>query len=150
MLLIGSQDTSSEIEKSVFFLWRFWSTGFPSQHGLFSSWHSSQFQATSLQVLLLLFWGSFAYLASKARSFLGHRSHQLPERFDGSMPLWCLNLHIMVWTDERGTSRHLEIAPKDEPWLVKVCNSFPGVLVDFSLFFFMVSCKEAFVFEGQP
>ena len=28
---------------------------------------------------------------------------------------WCLYLHTIVCTDERGTFRRLEIAPKDQP-----------------------------------
>ena len=28
---------------------------------------------------------------------------------------WCLYLHTVVCTDERGTFRHLEIAPKEDP-----------------------------------
>ena len=39
----------------------------------------------------------------------------LPERYDGCVVPWCLYLHTVVWTDERGTYRRLEIAPKDEP-----------------------------------
>ena len=32
---------------------------------------------------------------------------------------WCLYLRTIVCTDERGTFRHLEIAPKDEPDLLR-------------------------------
>ena len=39
----------------------------------------------------------------------------LPERYDGCVVPWCLLLRIIVCTDERGTFRRLEIAPKDEP-----------------------------------
>ena len=39
----------------------------------------------------------------------------LPERYDSCMVPWCLYLHTIVCTDERGTFRRLEIAPKDEP-----------------------------------
>jgi hypothetical protein len=39
---------------------------------------------------------------------------------------WCLYLRTIVCTDERGTFRHLEIAPNDEPDLVY--NSFSEVL----------------------
>ncbi|CDQ84314.1 unnamed protein product [Oncorhynchus mykiss] len=38
---------------------------------------------------------------------------------------WCLYLRTIVCTDERGTFRHLEIAPKDEPDL---WSFFPSVL----------------------
>ena len=41
--------------------------------------------------------------------------HLLPERYDGCVVPWCLYLHTIVCTDERGTFRRLEIAPKDEP-----------------------------------
>ena len=39
----------------------------------------------------------------------------LPERYDGCMVPWCLFLRTIVCTDEHGTFRRLEIAPKDEP-----------------------------------
>ena len=39
----------------------------------------------------------------------------LPERYDGCVVPWCLYLHTIVCTDERGTFSRLEIAPKDEP-----------------------------------
>ena len=35
--------------------------------------------------------------------------------YDGCMVPWCLYLRTIVCTDERGTFRHLEIAPKNEP-----------------------------------
>ena len=38
-----------------------------------------------------------------------------PERYDGCVVPWCLYLRTIVCTDERGTFRRLEIAPKDEP-----------------------------------
>jgi hypothetical protein len=40
--------------------------------------------------------------------------HLHSERYDGCMVPWCLYLRTIVCTDERGTFRHLEIAPKDE------------------------------------
>jgi hypothetical protein len=52
---------------------------------------------------------------TKVRSSLGDRTHLLPERYDGCMVPWCLYLRTIVCTDERGTFRRLEIAPKDEP-----------------------------------
>ena len=66
----------------------------------------------------------------------------LPEGYDGCVVPWCLYVPAMVCTDERGTFRSLEIAPKDEPdlwrstifflrsWLI--CFEFP-----------MMSSKEA-------
>ena len=52
---------------------------------------------------------------TKVRSSLGDRTHLLPEWHDGCVVSWCLYLRTIVCTDERGTFRHLEIAPKDEP-----------------------------------
>ena len=40
----------------------------------------------------------------------------LPEWYDGCMVPWRLYLCTIVCTDDRGIFRHLEIAPKDEPW----------------------------------
>ena len=54
---------------------------------------------------------------------------------------WCLYLHTIVCTDERGTFKRLEIAPKDEPDL-EVHKSFSEVLADF-FDFPMMSSKEA-------
>ena len=54
----------------------------------------------------------------------------LPERYDGCVVPWCLYLRAIVCTDERGTLRHLEIAPKDEPDLWR-STIFSGVLADF-------------------
>jgi hypothetical protein len=47
----------------------------------------------------------------------------LPERYDGCVVPRSLYLHTIVCTDERGTFKHLEFAPKDEPklwrsWLI--------------------------------
>ena len=44
-----------------------------------------------------------------------NRTHLLPERYDGCVVPWCLYLRTIVCTDEHGTFRSLEIAPKDEP-----------------------------------
>jgi hypothetical protein len=49
---------------------------------------------------------------TKVRSSIGDRTRLIPERNDGYMVSWCL---YYTCTDERGTFRHLEIAPKDEP-----------------------------------
>ena len=48
-------------------------------------------------------------------SSLGDRTCLLPERYEGCVVPWCLYLRTIVCTDERGTFRHLEVAPKDEP-----------------------------------
>ena len=47
---------------------------------------------------------------------------------------WCLYLRTIICTDERGTFRRLEIAPKDEPdlWRSTISFDFP-----------MMSSKEA-------
>ena len=52
---------------------------------------------------------------TKVRSSLGDRTCLLPERYGGCVVPWCLYLRTIACTDERGTFRHLEIAPKDEP-----------------------------------
>ena len=51
---------------------------------------------------------------NKVRSSLGDRTPLLPEWYDGCVVPWCLYLHTIICADERGTFRHLEIAPKDE------------------------------------
>ena len=52
---------------------------------------------------------------TKVHSSLGDRTRLLPERGDGCVVPWCLYLCTTVCTDEHGTFRRLEIAPKDEP-----------------------------------
>ena len=86
-----------------------------------------------------IFTRSFAVLEliytfrTKVRSSLGDRTCLLPERYEGCVVPWCLYLRTVVCTDERGTFRHLEFAPKDEPDLwrstKKIKNS--EVLADF-------------------
>ena len=73
-----------------------------------------------------IFTGSFAVVLgfictfhTKVRSSLGDSTRLLPERYDGCVVPWCLYLCTIVCTDELGTFRHLEIAPKDEPDLRK-------------------------------
>ena len=66
----------------------------------------------------------------------------LPERYDGCVVPWCLYLCTIVCTDERGTVRRLEIAPKDEPdlWRSTIFFSkFLLILFDFPI----MSSKEA-------
>ena len=55
---------------------------------------------------------------------------------------WCLYLRTIVCTDERGTFRRLEIAPKDEPdlWRSKI-KILRSLLI--SLDFPLMSNKEA-------
>jgi hypothetical protein len=69
-----------------------------------------------------IFTRSFAFfrrlictLRTKVRSSLGDRTRLLPKRYDGCVIPCCLYLRTIVCTDERGTFRCLEIAPKDEP-----------------------------------
>ena len=75
---------------------------------------------------------------TKERSSLGDRTHLPPERYDGCVVPWCLYLRTIVSTDERGTFRRLEIAPKVEPDLWRSTIIFLR-LVDFP----MMSTKEA-------
>ena len=60
------------------------------------------------------FLGLICTFCTKVRS-LGDRTRLLTELYDGCVVPWCLYLHNIVCTDERGTFRRLEIAPKDEP-----------------------------------
>jgi hypothetical protein len=78
----------------------------------------------------------------KVRSSLGDRTRLLPERYDACVVPWCLYLRTIVSTDERGTFRRLEIAPKDEPDLWRSTFSFlRSWLISFG--FPMESSKEA-------
>ena len=92
---------------------------------------------TILPVSSSIFTRSFAVVLGliytfriKVRSSLGDRTRLLPERNDGYVVPWCLYLRIIVCTDERGTFRRLEIAPKDEPDLWR-STIFSEVLADF-------------------
>jgi hypothetical protein len=86
--------------------------------------------------------GLICTFRTKVRSSLGDRAHLLPERYDGCLVPWCLYLLTIVCTDERGTFRRLEIAPKDEPdlWMstIFILRSW---LISFD--FPMMSSKEA-------
>ena len=68
---------------------------------------------------------------TKVRSALGDRMRFFFERYDGCVVPWCLYLRTMVCTDERGTFRHLEIAPKDEPNSWRSKKKCSEVLADF-------------------
>ena len=59
--------------------------------------------------------GLICTFRTRVRSSLGDRMRLYAEWYDGCVVPWCLNLRTIVCTDERGTFRHLEIAPKDEP-----------------------------------
>ena len=79
---------------------------------------------------------------TKVRFSLGDRTSLLPEHYDGCLVPWCLYLRTFVCTDERGTFRRLEIAPKDEPDLWRSTIIF---LVSWLIYFDfpMMSSKEA-------
>ena len=65
----------------------------------------------------------------------------LPEQYDGCVVPWCLYLRTIICTDERGTFRCLEIAPKDEPDLWRSTIYFlSSWLISFD--FPMMSSKE--------
>ena len=77
---------------------------------------------TFVPVSSSIFTGSFAVVLglicsfhTKVRSSLGDRTLLLPERYDGCVVPWCLYLGTIVFVDERGTFKCVEIAPKDEP-----------------------------------
>ena len=71
--------------------------------------------------------GLICTFRTKVRSSLGDRMHLLPEQYDDCVVPWCLYLHTIVCTDERGTFRRLEIAPKDEPDLWRSTIFFWGL-----------------------
>ena len=83
---------------------------------------SSIFTRSSAVVL-----GLICTFLTKVRSSLGDRMRLLPERYDGCVAPWCLYLRTIVCTDECGTFRHLEIAPKDEPDLWRSTIFFRGL-----------------------
>ena len=58
--------------------------------------------------------GLICTFRTKVCSSLGDRTRLLPERYDGCVVPQCLYVRTIVYTDERGTFRHLVIAPKDE------------------------------------
>lgn len=68
--------------------------------------------------------GLICTFRTKLRSSLGDRMLLLPERYDGCMVPWCIYLHTIVRTDERGKCRHLEIAPKGKPELWTATRDF--------------------------
>lgn len=107
---------------------------------------SYQFQLVSLHGLLLLSWGWFAQFEPIKLSSLWLRIRLLAERFDGCTFPCFLYLRIIVWTDEHGTFRHLEIATKDEPHLWRSTILFLMSWL-ISLDFPMMSKKEALCFR---
>ena len=86
--------------------------------------------------------GLMCTFRAKVRSSLGNRTRLLPERYDDCVVPWCLYLRTIVCTDERGTFKRLEIAPKDEPDLWRTKLFFlRSWLISFD--FPMMSSKEA-------
>ena len=86
--------------------------------------------------------GLICTFRTKVHSSLGDRTRLLPERYDSCVVPWCLYLRTIVCTDEGGTFRCLEIAPKDEPNLWRSTIYFlRSWLISFD--FPMMSSKEA-------
>ena len=142
--------------RSLAYLWRFWSSGFFLAEWPFRlCWYWTRFTVDIdhfAPVSSTIFTRSFAVLglictfSTKVRSSLGDRTCLLPERYDGCLVPWCFYLHTIVCTDERGTFRHLEIASKDEPDLWR---STIEVLAD--LFWFSHDVKKRGTkFECRP
>ena len=82
------------------------------QHGLRDSFHWIMTPASAS-----IFTRHFAFIlrliftfCTKAGLSLRHRTHLLEQYGDWTFA-WCWYLCIIVWTDERGTFRHLEIVP---------------------------------------
>ena len=124
------------------FLWWFWSSGFflarfTGDIDTFVPVSSSIFTRSFAVVLKLI-----STFRTKERSSLGDRTRLLPEQYDSCVVPWCLYLRTIVCTDERGTFRHLEIAPKDEPYMWRSTIVFQKAwLISFD--FPMMSSKEA-------
>ena len=98
--------------------------------------------STSIFTTFAVVLGLICTFRTKVRSSLGDRTRLLPEWYDGCVVPWCLYLRTIVCTDERGTFRRLEIAPKDEPDLWRSTISFlRSWLISFD--FPMMSSKEA-------
>ena len=82
--------------------------------------------------------GLICTFRTKVHSSLGDRTHLFLEQYDGCVVPWCLYLRTIVCTDERGTFRHFEIPPKDEPDLWR--STISGLI---SFDFPMMLSKEA-------
>ena len=65
------------------------------------------------------------------------------------MAAWSHDVYTIVCTDEHGTFRHLEIAPKDEPDLWRSIHFVSGVLADFFRYSHDVK-QRGTEFEGRP
>ena len=119
-------------KRRMAFLWQFWSSGFFQAERTFRlSRYRTRFTVdidTFVPVSSSIFTRSFAVVLGMICTFLTKdRRGLLPERYDGSMVPWCLYLCTIVCTDEHGTFRHLEIAPKDEPDLWRSTIFFWGL-----------------------
>ena len=103
---------------------------------------SSSIFSRSIAVLRLIY-----TFRTKVRSSLGDRTRLLPERYDGWVVPWCLYLRTFVYTVERGTFRHLEIAPKVEPdlWMSNI-SFVRSWLIYFA--FPMMSAKRHWVWSS--
>uniref|UniRef100_A0A4W5RBI0 Anion exchange protein n=1 Tax=Hucho hucho TaxID=62062 RepID=A0A4W5RBI0_9TELE len=120
LIKVRSLSPCAVANRSLAFLWWFWSSGFFLAERPFRLCrYRTRFTVdidTFVPVSSSIFTRSFAVVLglictfrTKVRSSLGDRTSLLPERYDGCMVPWCLYLHTIVCTDERGTFRHLEI-----------------------------------------
>ena len=143
---------------SLAFLWWFWSSDFflaerPSRLCRYRTRFTVDID-TFVPVSSSIFTKSFAVVLglictfhTKVRSSLGDRTRL--ERYDSCLGPWCLYLGTIVCTDERGTFRHLEIAPKDEPDLWRSTIFFlRSWLISFD--FSHDVKKRGTEFEGRP
>ena len=113
------------------FLWRFWNSGFFLAERPFRLCrYRISFTVdidTFVPVSSSIFTRSFAVVLGLICTFrttvLRDRARLLPERYDSCVVPWCLFFRSITCTDERGTFRRLEIAPKDEPdlWRSTIC-----------------------------
>ena len=146
--------------RSLAFQWWFRSSGFflaerPFRLGRYRTRFTVDID-TLVPVSFSIFTRSFAVVLeliftfhTKVCSSLVDRTCLLPERYDGCVVPWCLYLHTIVCTDESGTFRCLEIAPKDEPDLLRSTIFFSEVLADFFGFSQDVKLRGT-EFEGRP
>jgi hypothetical protein len=134
-------------------LWWFWSSGFflAERHFRLCRYRTGfnldidTFVPVSSSIFIRSFaavLGLICTFQTKVRSSLGDMTRLLPERYDGCVIPWCLYLHTIVCTDEHGSFRRLEIAPKDKADLWRSTISFVSSwLISFD--FLMMSSKEA-------
>jgi hypothetical protein len=133
--------------------WRFRSSGFFLAERPFRlSWYRTRFtvdidtfvpvSSSIFTRSLAVFLGLICTFFTKVRSSLGDRTRLLPQQNDGCVVLWCIYLRTIVWTDQRGTFRCLEIDPNDEPDLWRSTIYFLRSWL-ISIDFPMTSSKEA-------